>query len=177
MTLPLDTTVSNICLRNLFAVRMNLSSRTAMLIYSTLGIEPRMCRCLVFKQTMYMITEDEPSYHARALYRQLSARPYRILYVGLDLQLMEYLEKSLSECWTVRAPAGCIARPFIRELKYSLLLFDEVLIDMTARELACFTRELPHRRCTPILIVKKSDNCELLTRTITRLLNAPQRAA
>jgi hypothetical protein len=119
---------------------------------------------------MYMITEEEPSYHLRALYRRLSARPHRILYTGLDHQLMQYLEDELEDCWIVRAPAGCIARIFIKELKHSLLLFDELLMDMTGQELATYTRGLPHRRCTPILIVKNSDNSELLARTITRLL-------
>ena len=124
----------------------------------------------VFNYTMHMITEDEPSYHARALYRRLSKRPYRILYVGLDHKLMKYLEESLDDCWIVRAPIGLIARPFIEKLKHSLLLFDDELMDTTGQELACFTRSLAHRQRTPIIIVRSSDNFELLARTIARLL-------
>jgi len=120
-----------------------------------------------------MITEDEPSYHARALYRRLSARPYRVLYVGLDLALLEYLTERLDECWIVRAPAACVARPFIEHLDYSLFVFDEVLMDGMAQELTRFARESAKGKDTPILTVKKSDNLELLARTITRLLTAP----
>ena len=117
-----------------------------------------------------MITDDEPSYHFVLLYRRLSALPYRILYVGLDSELMKYLEQHLTDCWTTRAPSGSVARPFIAQLKLSLILFDELLMDTTAQELTCFTRALANRKCTPIIIVKKSDNFELLARTITRLL-------
>ena len=122
---------------------------------------------------MHMITDDEPSYHFVLLYRRLSVRPYRILYVGLDSELMKYLEQHLEECWTTRAPSGSVARPFIAQLKLSLMLFDELLMDTTAQDLTYFTRELAHRKRTPILIVKPSDNFELLARTITRLLTTP----
>lgn len=125
---------------------------------------------------MYMITDSEPSYHARALYRRLSKRPHRILYVGLDHQLLNYLQDRLHDCWIVRAPAACVARIFIRELRYSLFLFDELLMDSTGQELARYTRELANRRDTPILIVKQSDNFELLTRTIKRLPPVPRRS-
>ncbi|HEX8000904.1 MAG TPA: hypothetical protein VF528_21160 [Pyrinomonadaceae bacterium] len=121
-----------------------------------------------------MITEEEPSYHLRALYRRLSARPHRILYVGLNLQLMHYLEDELEDCWIVRAPAACVARLFIDKLNYSLLLFDEVLLDTTGLALASFTRGLAHRERTPIIIVKNADNLNLLSRAITRRLTAPQ---
>jgi hypothetical protein len=122
-----------------------------------------------------MITEDEPSYHARALYRRMSARPHRVLYVGLDLALLTYLTERLDECWVVRAPAACVARLFIKHLKHSLFVFDEVLMDGTAQELTRFTREIANRERTPILIVKKSDNLELLAITIERLLAAQER--
>lgn len=121
---------------------------------------------------MHMIAEDEPSYHPRALYLRLSARRYRILYVGLDHALFDYLQQRLEECWIVRAPAACVARLFIDKLNYAVLLFDEMLMDATARELVRFTRELPHRRCTPIIIVKKSDEFESLARAIMRSLHA-----
>jgi DNA-binding response OmpR family regulator len=122
---------------------------------------------------MYMITEEEPSYHLRALYRRLSARPYRILYVGLDHALLDYLQERLDDCWIVRAPAGHVARPFIDKLNYSLLLFDEDLVDTTGLALARFTRELPHRQCTPIIVTKKSDEFESLSRAISRRLTTP----
>jgi hypothetical protein len=119
-----------------------------------------------------MITDDEPSYHFIALYRRLSARPYRILYVGLDSELMNYLEQHLEDCWTTRAPSASVARPFIVQLKHSLMLFDELLMDTTPQELTRFTRALAHTKRTPIIIVKNSDNLELLVRTITRLLTS-----
>jgi hypothetical protein len=119
---------------------------------------------------MYMITEDEPSYHAIALYRRLSKRPHRILYVGLDHQLMEYLQDELEDCWIVRAPAACVARIFIRKLKYSLLLSDEVLMDATAQELASFAREFARKKGTPFVVVKDSDDDARLARAVRRLL-------
>jgi hypothetical protein len=117
-----------------------------------------------------MITEDEPSYHARALYRRLSARPCRLLYVGLDCQLLKYLEGELEDCWIVRAPAACVARSFIKHLEYSLLLFDEVLMDTTARELAAFTRGLAHRQSVPIVIVEQGDTFAWVASDIDHLL-------
>jgi hypothetical protein len=123
---------------------------------------------------MHMITEDEPSYHARALYRRLSKRPHRILYVGLDHQLMKYLEDHLDNCWTVRAPSGLIARLFIEQLKHSLFLFDNVLMDTTGRELKQFARKSAYKPCTPIIVIKKPVDLELLARKITRRLTAPQ---
>ncbi len=140
-----------------------------MLIYSTLGIELRIDRCLIFKDyIMYMITEDEPSYHALALYRRLSARPYRILYVGLDLQLLEYLQESLQECWIVRAPAACVARLFIDKLNYAVLLFDEQLMDTTGAQLARFVRSLAHRKHTPVIISQQPADLLKLARKVAQ---------
>jgi hypothetical protein len=119
---------------------------------------------------MRMITEDEASYHLAALYRWLSARPYRVLYVGLDLALLKYLEDSLDDCWIVRAPAGCVARPLIEHLRYSLLLCDETLMDTTARELTAFVRALANREDTPLLIINNPDDYETLALAITRRL-------
>ncbi|HEX7999976.1 MAG TPA: hypothetical protein VF528_16425 [Pyrinomonadaceae bacterium] len=121
-----------------------------------------------------MITDCEPSYHARALYRRLSARPHRILYVGLDLQLQKYLQDNLAECWIVSAPAACVARLFIDKLNYSLLLFDNALTDATAQELSRYTRTLPHRAHTPIIILNPSQELKRLPKAITRLLPTPQ---
>jgi hypothetical protein len=119
---------------------------------------------------MHMITEDEPSYHLSALYRRLSARPCRVLYVGLDGKLLQYLEESLDDCWIVRAPAGCVARCFIEHLEYALLLFDEALMDMSAQELATFARGLARRQSVPIVIVQPEEDFEWLASEIDYLL-------
>ncbi|HEY0406325.1 MAG TPA: hypothetical protein VGC89_11395 [Pyrinomonadaceae bacterium] len=119
---------------------------------------------------MHMITDDEPSYHLIALHRWLSARPYRILYVGLDLTLLKYLEDSFQDCWIVRAPAACVARSFIERLKYSLFVFDEELMDTTGRELAAFAGTLAESERTPIVIVKESDELAAVARRIKRWL-------
>ncbi|MDX6696214.1 MAG: hypothetical protein QOF02_3817 [Blastocatellia bacterium] len=121
---------------------------------------------------MHMITEDEPSYHARALYRRLSARPWRVLYVGLDVALLDYLKARLEECWIVRAPAGCVARPFIEHLRYSVLVFDEVLMDMTAREVAGWTRELAGREGRAVVVFRKWDEFEMVAGSIEGLVAA-----
>lgn len=115
-----------------------------------------------------MITDDEPSVHLIALYQRLSARPYRILYVGLDLTVLKFLEERLEDCWIVRAPAGCVGRIFIEHLEYALLLFDAELMDGTGQELAEFTRGLAQRQRTPIIILQKVSNLELLARSIRR---------
>ncbi len=120
-----------------------------------------------------MITEEEPTYHLVALYRRLSARPYRILYVGLNLALLAYLEDRLNECWIVRAPAGCVGRLFIEKLKHSLFLFDEVLMDMTGRALARSARQSAYSPCAPIIIVKQPVDFEWLASKITRRLTTP----
>jgi hypothetical protein len=56
-------------------------------------------------------------------------------------------------------------------VNYSLLLFDEVLLDTTGLEVACFMQELAHRQSTPFITVKKSDDFELLASTIIDLLH------
>jgi hypothetical protein len=81
---------------------------------------------------------------------------------------MESLQERLDECWIVRAPAACVARVFIRELKYSLLLFDEVLMDATAAELTGFVRSLAHRKHTPVIISQKSADFLTLARKVAR---------
>jgi hypothetical protein len=124
---------------------------------------------------MHMIADCEPSYLPAAIYRRLSVRPHRILYTGLDIALLDYLEESLDDCWIVRAPAGHVARLFIDKLNYSLLLFNEQLMDTTGAELTRFVRSLAHRKHTPVIISKQSDNFELLARTITRLLAQAKR--
>jgi DNA-binding response OmpR family regulator len=106
---------------------------------------------------------------------------YRILYVGRDHVLTSFLKGALSPlgCYVVRCPSGrlsyCLIEsemPYIggSAIKYSLFLFDEVLPDMTGRELAKFTCSVWHRKQTPILIVKQSDDWERLLKDIKRLL-------
>jgi CheY-like chemotaxis protein len=86
---------------------------------------------------------------------------------------LEYLQDTLEGCHIVGCPLGYQARTFIERIKYSLFLFDEELPDMTCEELADFARQFPERKKTPILIIKKSDNPELLARTIVRMLSTP----
>jgi len=119
---------------------------------------------------MHMIADEVNYYHLSILYRRLSARPCRVLYVGLDCKLLQYLEDRLDDCWFVRAAAGCVARSFIEHLEYSLLLFDETLMDMSGRELATLTRGMERRQSVPIVIVRPGANCERLARKLDGLL-------
>jgi DNA-binding response OmpR family regulator len=111
-----------------------------------------------------MITEWRPPFHP----------PYshRILYAGNDLMLCQFLKYTLEECQTVRCPAGSVSRLFIDKIDYSLLLFDEYLPDTTGLALTRYARSLAHRRHTPIVIFRKSDDFERLARDIKRLLAA-----
>jgi DNA-binding response OmpR family regulator len=95
---------------------------------------------------------------------------YRILYAGSDLALARFLQDELEECQVIRCPNGSQARLFIEKINYSLLLFDEALPDATGRELACFARGLAHRQCSLAIVVKRSDEFELLADAIKRLL-------
>ncbi len=99
---------------------------------------------------------------------------HRILYAGNDLALLKYLQDTIEDCQTVRCPDGSQARLFIDKIKYSLLVFDEVLPDCTGAELTRFVRSLAHREKTPIIIFRRRDNLELLARTIARLLICPK---
>ena len=99
---------------------------------------------------------------------------HRILYAGHRLALLKFLQGKLADCVVLRCPDGSQAKLFIERINYSLLLFDEELPDATGQELARFVRTLAHGERTPTIIVKKSDNCELLARTIRRLLTPLQ---
>ncbi len=90
----------------------------------------------------------------------------RSLYVGNNLAFLEYLQRALLECQLVRCPDGKTARLFMARLDYCLLLVDEELPDTTGRELAEFNCSLERQPCTPFIIVKKSDDFELLTQSI-----------
>ena len=81
---------------------------------------------------------------------------HHILYVGRDLALTAFLKDELKrlDCFVVRCPDGRGARLFIEsDIKYSLLLFDDELPDMTGLALAHFTSERAHRMRTPIVIL------------------------
>jgi DNA-binding response OmpR family regulator len=111
-----------------------------------------------------MITEERPVFHPRY--------SYRILYAGNDLLLTQFLKYTLADCQLIRCPNGWQARLFIKEVKYSLLLFDEELPDTTGRALAKFARESARVELTPSIIVRKSAKGEVLARDITRILAA-----
>jgi DNA-binding response OmpR family regulator len=110
---------------------------------------------------------------------------HRILYVGRDIALLNFLSDALKDCQVVRSPGCLLCLSFIEsKIKYSLLLLDEDLDDTTGPELAGLARELPHRAGTPILILsaggagragagvffEKPDNLKLIAKAINRLL-------
>ena len=97
---------------------------------------------------------------------------YRILYVGRDHALLEFLQDALSrlDCFVVRCPRGSEARSFIAGIDYSLLLFDDELPDISGSELEKLARQFPHREHTPIIIIKRSDDFDSLIETIKKRL-------
>jgi hypothetical protein len=113
---------------------------------------------------MHMITEERPAFH------QMFSR--RILYVGHDLALLEFLRDAIEDCQIVRCPNGSQARLFIQGIDYSLLLLDEALPDTTGAVLSRFTRELARREHTPVVICKPSSAFRVLAKTLARLLAA-----
>jgi CheY-like chemotaxis protein len=112
---------------------------------------------------MYMIPDEERPVHPPPF-------SYRILYVGNDHRLSQFLRGRLEDCQVTRAPSGCVARLLIKGGNNSLLLFDEVLPDTTGAGLESFTRRLPQREDTPVIIFQKTNDYEALARAITRLL-------
>jgi DNA-binding response OmpR family regulator len=81
---------------------------------------------------------------------------HRILYVGRDHSLSDFLRDVLKKTGDliVRCPDGRGARLFIEsDIKYSLLLFDDELMDMSRVELAQYAHSLQHRATTPIVIL------------------------
>lgn len=96
---------------------------------------------------------------------------HRILYVGLDLNLLQILNGILTGCRVVRCPGGSNAYLLIEsDIKYSLLLFADESLGTTGAELERFARKLSHRERTPIIIFKKSDNFNILVETIIQRL-------
>jgi DNA-binding response OmpR family regulator len=97
---------------------------------------------------------------------------HRILYVGHDLTLLDFLRDMLRDYRIVRCPSGRLARPLIEsEINYALLLFDDKLTDMTGVELEQFARSQKHRKQTPVVIFKKSGDFGSMVETIIRLLD------
>jgi DNA-binding response OmpR family regulator len=98
---------------------------------------------------------------------------HRILYVGSDITLLLFLRDVLKKIDSeiVRCPGGSNARLLIESnITYSLLLFDEELLDTTGAKLKRFARKLPHRKETPILILERSDDRQRVANGIVRLL-------
>jgi DNA-binding response OmpR family regulator len=99
--------------------------------------------------------------------------PYRILYVGRNLTFLKFLSGNLRDCHVVRAPDDPLARSFIKsEINYSLLILDEDLPRTTTAELTRFVRSLAHRKQTPIVVFRESDDFNALVKTINDRLNA-----
>jgi DNA-binding response OmpR family regulator len=99
---------------------------------------------------------------------------HRILYVGRDLTLLDFLRDLLKKTddAIVRCPDGRLSFCLIEsDIKYSLLLFDAELPDMTGAELECFARSLPHREQTPIIILKNSSDLDPLVSAIMRAIH------
>ena len=83
-------------------------------------------------------------------------RSRRVLYVGGDHALLNFLNNTLPDCDVVRAPAEVVARIFIEgQINYSLLLFDAELPDSTGPKLAALARSQKHRERTPIVILSE----------------------
>ena len=70
----------------------------------------------------------------------------------------------------MRCGYGSLALILIKQISYSLLLFDAELPDMTGKELAQSVRSLEHREQTPIIVCKPSECFASVARAITRLL-------
>ena len=95
---------------------------------------------------------------------------HRILYVGQDLPLLNFLKHALQDCHIVRYP-GVGAHTLIESrINYSLLLFDAERPGVSVPELAHFTRSLTHRERTPLIIRRDSDDFNSLTEAITLAL-------
>ena len=81
---------------------------------------------------------------------------HHILYVGRDITLLLFLRDVLKKTddTIVRCPSGRESYCLIEsDIKYSLLLFDDELSDMTGLALAHFTSEQAHRKATPVVIL------------------------
>jgi hypothetical protein len=115
---------------------------------------------------MLIIADYECGFHP------IPSRTYRyhVLYTGNDLALLKSLKDRLTDGRIVRSPSGSVTRLLIASINYSLLLFDEVLLDETGKELEGFARALPHHTRTPIIIFRVGECEAKIVETAKRLL-------
>jgi CheY-like chemotaxis protein len=100
-------------------------------------------------------------------------RQPKILYVGNNHALFNLLHHALTQidCRIVRCYNAFVSLPLLEsEINYSLLLLDDKLPDTTGLKLKRLTRKLPHRKRTPIIIHKNSDELNPLVETILKTL-------
>jgi DNA-binding NtrC family response regulator len=97
---------------------------------------------------------------------------HNILYVGHNLALLKYLQSNLRDCRVVRSPGDSTVRGLIKNINYSLLLFDEELPDTTGVELAEYACSLERQPSTPFIIIKKGDSFESLAKAIMEVFAA-----
>jgi DNA-binding response OmpR family regulator len=83
---------------------------------------------------------------------------YRLLYVGNDLGLMEFVREALKgEGWfVVRCPGGSTAALLLRSgIHYDLLMLDEKLPGGSGMVLVGLARSLEHRKGTPVILLSQ----------------------
>jgi DNA-binding response OmpR family regulator len=96
---------------------------------------------------------------------------HRILYVGHDLDLLKFMQDELKDCRVVRCLGIHISHLLIKgKINYSLFIFDEEMPEMSGQELTGLVRELAHRKDTPVVIFKPSDDFDSIVKTIIRSL-------
>ena len=135
-------------LRSSFAVRMNLSNSTAMLISLRLRVSyaSHPTRCLVFSKT--------------GTRRNISQMSLTILYVEDHKIVADAVKDTLEvEGWrVVLCYDGAAAIKRIEsEAGYDLLIFDNHLPNVSGLELVRYARQLPHRERTPIITFSASE--------------------
>ena len=119
----------------------------------------------ILKLTARIIPESATLFHPMS--------SHRILYVGHNLALLAHLQAELKDCTVVRCPGDSTVRSLIKNINYSLLLFDEELPDTTGLELAEYACSLERQPCTPFIIVKKADSFESVAGAIMQIFAQP----
>src|SRR2546423_6130597 len=105
--------------------------------------------------------------------RRAPTYQHKILYVGANRALAEYLNHELKEfgCFVDYCSALWLARAFIEsDINYALLLVDEQLTEMTGAEFTLSVHSLRHRKHLPSIALKKSDDFNVSAQTILSLL-------
>ena len=104
--------------------------------------------------------------------------PLTILYVEDHKVVAEVIKDTLElEGWhVVLCDDGAIAsRKIASEASYDLLIFDNHLPNVNGLELVRHTRQLPHRRQTPIIMLSASEaEAEALSAGANLFLRKPQ---